>query len=162
MRAAQDAALASAACLVAPSAAVSTACVPACGRRALVAPPVTGAPPPVERRPPARRGGGGTRAGLRHPGADRALAPRRGRDRGDHLIMNVAQTNLQLYNQLLRHGLPRDRLVVVHRAYELLTRLYAGYYQGDGKPFVAHGVGVASILDTLDQPAEFVALGLVH
>src|SRR5437763_1332239 len=77
-------------------------------------------------------------------------------------MATVAQTNIQLYNQLRRQGLSREALVLVHRAYELLTTLYPGYYQGDGKPFVAHGVGVASILATLGQPAEIVALGLLH
>jgi (p)ppGpp synthase/HD superfamily hydrolase len=76
--------------------------------------------------------------------------------------VTVAQTNIQLYNQLRRQGLRRDALVLVHRAYELLTTLYPGYYQGDGKPFVAHGVGVASILATLGQPPEIVALGVLH
>lgn len=76
--------------------------------------------------------------------------------------MQVAQTNLQLYNQLRQQGLDRDELVLVHRAYELLTTLYSGYYQGDGKPFVAHGVGVASILAGLGQPADIVATGLLH
>lgn len=76
--------------------------------------------------------------------------------------MTVAQTNIQLYNQLRRQGLSRDELVLVHRAYELLATLYSGYYQGDGKPFVAHGVGVASILAELGQPAEIVAMGLLH
>lgn len=76
--------------------------------------------------------------------------------------VQVAQTNIQLYNQLRQRGLDTDELVLVHRAYELLTTLYSGYYQGDGKPFVAHGVGVASILVGLGQPAEIVAMGLLH
>ena len=76
--------------------------------------------------------------------------------------MQIAQTNLQLYNQLRAKGLPLDDLVLVHRAYELLTTLYPGHFQADGKPFVAHGVGVASILAELDQPAEIVAAGLIH
>ena len=76
--------------------------------------------------------------------------------------MRIAQTNIQLYNQLRRRGLDRKELVLVHRAYELLTTLYSGYYQGDGKPFVAHGIGVASILAELGQPADIVAVGLVH
>ena len=50
----------------------------------------------------------------------------------------------------------------MHQSYELLITLYPGYYQADGKPFVAHGVGVASILAELDQPAELVAVGLLH
>lgn len=76
--------------------------------------------------------------------------------------MKIAQTNIQLYNQLRDGNLPTNELVLVHRAYELLTTLYSGYYQGDGKPFVAHGVGVASILAELGQPADVVALGLLH
>jgi hypothetical protein len=74
----------------------------------------------------------------------------------------VAQTNIQLYNQLRGQGRSGGELVLVHRAYELLTTLYPGYYQGDGKPFVAHGVGVASILADLAQPGRIVALGLLH
>lgn len=76
--------------------------------------------------------------------------------------VTVAQTNIQLYNQLRRRGLGRDELMLAHRAYELLATLYAGYYQGDGKPFVAHGVGVASIVADLGQPAEIVATALLH
>jgi (p)ppGpp synthase/HD superfamily hydrolase len=76
--------------------------------------------------------------------------------------VRIAQTNIQLYNQLREAGRSLDELVTVHRAYELLTTLYPGYYQSDGKPFVAHGVGVASILGWLDQPAEIVAVGLLH
>jgi (p)ppGpp synthase/HD superfamily hydrolase len=76
--------------------------------------------------------------------------------------MQVAQTNLQLYNQLREKGLPLEDLVLVHRGYELLTTLYPAHFQADGKPFVAHGVGVASIVAGLDQPAEIVAVGLLH
>jgi (p)ppGpp synthase/HD superfamily hydrolase len=76
--------------------------------------------------------------------------------------VKIAQTNLQLFNQLRERELPLDELVEIRRAYELLTTLYAGHYQADGKPFAAHGVGVASILAWLDQPAEIVAMGLLH
>jgi hypothetical protein len=76
--------------------------------------------------------------------------------------VRIAQTNIQLYNQLREAGRTVDELVAVHRAYELATTLYSGYYQADGKPFVAHGAGVASILGWLDQPAEILAVGLLH
>ncbi|MGI9185787.1 MAG: DUF6817 domain-containing protein [Solirubrobacteraceae bacterium] len=76
--------------------------------------------------------------------------------------MRVAQTNVQLYNELRARDLALAELVLVHRAYELLTTLYPGYYQADGKPFVAHGVGVASILGHLGQPGDIVAVGLLH
>jgi (p)ppGpp synthase/HD superfamily hydrolase len=76
--------------------------------------------------------------------------------------MRIAQTNIQLYNQLREAGRSSEELVAVHRAYQFLSKLYPGYYQADGKPFVAHGVGVASILAWLDQPVDFVAVGLLH
>ena len=76
--------------------------------------------------------------------------------------MSVAQTNIQLYNQLRGRGLPLEDLLLVQRAYELLTTLYSGFYQADGKPFVAHPVGVASIVAELGQPAEIVAVALLH
>lgn len=74
----------------------------------------------------------------------------------------VAQTNLQLYNQLLERGWPREDLLRVRRAYDLASLLHAGYYQADGKPFVCHAVGVASILCLAGFPADFVAFGLLH
>jgi Domain of unknown function (DUF6817) len=74
----------------------------------------------------------------------------------------VAQTNLQLYNQLRAQGYGEEELLVVHRAYEFLITIYPGYYQADGKPFVAHTVGVASILAHLHLPTEFIAAGLLH
>ena len=74
----------------------------------------------------------------------------------------VAQTNLQLYNQLRAQGYSDEQLAVVHRAYEFLITIYPGYYQADGKPFVTHCVGVASILGYLNFPIAFVAVGLLH
>jgi (p)ppGpp synthase/HD superfamily hydrolase len=74
----------------------------------------------------------------------------------------IAQTNLQLYNQLRAQGYSDEQLAVVHRAYEFLITVYPGYYQADGKPFVAHTVGVASILGYLNFPVDFVAVGLLH
>jgi len=74
----------------------------------------------------------------------------------------IAQTNLQLYNQLRERGMALDDLALVHRAYELNTRLYSGYFDSCGRPFVSHGVGVASVLAEIGQPAEIVAFGLLH
>jgi hypothetical protein len=76
--------------------------------------------------------------------------------------MRVAQTNLQLYNQLRERGMPLGDMVLVHRAYELLISLYTGCFQGDDKPFVAHGIGTASILAEIGQPAEVLAFGMLH
>jgi hypothetical protein len=77
-------------------------------------------------------------------------------------MMRVAQTNLQLYNQLRERGDSLDDLRIVHGAYELLCSLYPGYFQADGKPFVCHGVGVASIVAELGRPANVIAAALVH
>ncbi len=74
----------------------------------------------------------------------------------------VAQTNLQLYNQLRRDNRSDDDLRLVRTAYELAVTHYSGYFGADRKPFVAHTVGVASILARLDQPALLVAAGLLH
>jgi len=74
----------------------------------------------------------------------------------------VAQTNLQLYNQLRRQGRSDDELRLVRAAYELSVTHYSGYFHGDRKPFVAHTVGVASILACLGQPAFVVAAGALH
>ena len=74
----------------------------------------------------------------------------------------VAQTNLQLYNQMLAQGRNNDELALVKGAYDLAALLYSAHYQSDGKPFISHSVGVASILCHLRLPAEVVAFGLVH
>lgn len=76
--------------------------------------------------------------------------------------MRVAQTNVQLYNQLRGQGYSLDDVVLVHRAYELALRLYSGHYMANGRPFAAHSVGVASIVASVDQPSEVVAAGLLH
>jgi hypothetical protein len=74
----------------------------------------------------------------------------------------VAQTNLQLYNQMLAAGRSEYDLRRVREAYELAMRLFAGQYRANGKPFVAHLVGVASILAAQDRPVETIVAGLLH
>ncbi len=74
----------------------------------------------------------------------------------------VAQTNLQLYNQMIASGrLPED-LRHARDAYELALRAFAGQFRANGKPFVAHLVGVAGILAAHEQPTEVVLAGLLH
>jgi hypothetical protein len=80
----------------------------------------------------------------------------------EEFVAPIAQTNLQLYNQLLEQRRPSEELALVRRAYQLASLLYSGHYQGDGKPFVCHSVGVASILARLNLPGEFIAVGLIH
>ena len=73
-----------------------------------------------------------------------------------------AQTNLQLYGQLLSAGRPEQELRLIRDTYELALGLFAAQYRGNGKPFVSHLVGVASILTAHWQPIETIAAGLLH
>lgn len=74
----------------------------------------------------------------------------------------IAQTNIQLYNQLCRQGRSLAELTRVHAAYELAVQLFAGQYRANGKPFVAHLAGTASVLACFEQPTTVVAAGLLH
>ena len=74
----------------------------------------------------------------------------------------IAQTNIQLFNQLRRIGMVEEDMALIRRAYDLSMKLYSGYFQADGKPFVCHGAGVASIVAYLGLPAEIVAAGCIH
>jgi hypothetical protein len=77
-------------------------------------------------------------------------------------VHEIAQTNLQLYNQLVARGWPDDELARARRAYELATELFAGQMRPSGKTFVAHVVGVASIVATCTDDREAVLAALVH
>jgi glycosyltransferase involved in cell wall biosynthesis len=80
----------------------------------------------------------------------------------DWSMRDVAQTHLQLYRQLRFQKRSGKDFSKIHQAYELATVLYSGYYQADGKPFIAHSVGVASILAHLGLDGDFIAAGLLH
>lgn len=74
----------------------------------------------------------------------------------------IAQTNLQLYNQLRLEGRSADDLALIRRCYELSVALYTGAFQGDGKPFVAHTTGVASIVGQLGVSSVIVGAACIH
>jgi hypothetical protein len=74
----------------------------------------------------------------------------------------IAQTNLQLYEQLTERGFAGSDLAAIRGAYDLATSLFAGVYRASGKPFVAHLVGTASLLAALGAPARLVTAGLLH
>lgn len=75
---------------------------------------------------------------------------------------NYAQTNLQLYGQMLSSGRPEKELRLARDAYELALCLFAAQYRGNGKPFVSHLVGVASILAAQRRPIDTITAGLLH
>jgi (p)ppGpp synthase/HD superfamily hydrolase len=73
-----------------------------------------------------------------------------------------AQTNIQLLNQLHRSGYGAADLNTVVSAYELAIVLMTGSFRASGKTFIAHLVGTASILGSLQVPSPLVAAGLLH
>src|SRR4051794_35545495 len=74
----------------------------------------------------------------------------------------LAQTNLQLYNQLVARGWSASQLARTRRAYELMTDLFAGQLRPSGKTFLAHLVGTASALATAGARADLLDAGLLH
>jgi len=74
----------------------------------------------------------------------------------------VAQTILQLYNQLLESGSSTEDVVYIQKVYELSVSVFSGRCQASGKNFIAHVVGTASILASLALPMDVVAAGLIH
>jgi HD domain len=75
---------------------------------------------------------------------------------------HFAQTNLQLYNQLLSTGYTGGDLALIRRCYDLASELFSASYRPTSKPFLAHLVGTASILAWLKAPISSVATGLLH
>ncbi len=75
---------------------------------------------------------------------------------------SFAQTNLQLFNQLRRHNYPSQDLQLIVECYALVTQLFTGAFRPSGKTFIAHLVGTASILTSLQQPITVIAAGLLH
>ncbi len=73
-----------------------------------------------------------------------------------------SQTNLQLYNQMLRSGYSADDLELVMRCYGCAVRHLSGEYRSHGKPFITHLIGTASVLVALQAPAPVVGAGLLH
>jgi (p)ppGpp synthase/HD superfamily hydrolase len=73
-----------------------------------------------------------------------------------------AQTIPQLYCQLQRAGYSVGEMCCIRDAYELAMVLFSGRFQASGKAFISHVVGTASILASLQLPAEVVAAGLLH
>lgn len=74
----------------------------------------------------------------------------------------LAQTNIQLFNQLMASGYLSEEMVLMHRCYETAMHLFRGMFRPSGKPFVAHLIGTASILAAQKASATVVAAGLLH
>jgi hypothetical protein len=80
----------------------------------------------------------------------------------ESIMPNYAQTNLQLFNQLLSQGYTQENLQRVHTTYELGRLLFSGRFTASGRSQLVHCVGTASILGFWNAPAHLVVAGLVH
>lgn len=73
-----------------------------------------------------------------------------------------AQTNLQLYRQLIEAGWSEHDLARTRAAHDLSCELFAGCYRPSNKAFIAHLVGTASALAAWGEPPDTVLAGLLH
>lgn len=74
----------------------------------------------------------------------------------------IAQTNLQLFNQMMSSNYSLQEIEFVGCAYELASESFNCRFRGSGKPLLCHLVGVASILVAIRRPVETVVAGLLH
>ena len=73
-----------------------------------------------------------------------------------------AQTNVQLYQQLRELGWDGSELAAVARCYELAMVVVAGQYRSNGRPFVSHLSGTASVVAASGGGAVLVKTALLH
>ncbi|MFQ3612353.1 MAG: DUF6817 domain-containing protein [Cyanobacteriota bacterium] len=77
-------------------------------------------------------------------------------------MQSYAQTNLQLFNQVLQQNYSLEDLQQLAKAYRVTIELFTGMFRPSGKTFVAHLVGTASILASLNLSIDVVIAGLLH
>ena len=78
------------------------------------------------------------------------------------LTAQIAQTHLQLFQQMRAGGYSTAELAMVAQAYRLATKLFANRFRCCGRPFVAHLVGTSGALVWLQCPIHMVVAGLLH
>jgi (p)ppGpp synthase/HD superfamily hydrolase len=77
-------------------------------------------------------------------------------------VAEIAQTNLQLYRQLLQREWDESALQLVAEAYQLAVVLFTARFRPSRKPFVCHLVGTASVVAAQGARAEIVVAALLH
>jgi (p)ppGpp synthase/HD superfamily hydrolase len=78
------------------------------------------------------------------------------------IAIPVTRTYTGLLATLASSGYDAEALARVRHTYHLARRLLAGLHNGDGRPFVDHMVGLASLLHHYGQPPAVVIAGLLH
>jgi (p)ppGpp synthase/HD superfamily hydrolase len=73
-----------------------------------------------------------------------------------------AQTNVQLYAQLLELRWPEADLLRIRAGHDLATQVHAARFRASGRPFLAHLAGTASLLAWLGAGPDVVLAGLLH
>ena len=76
--------------------------------------------------------------------------------------MTIAQTSVELFNQLQDQGLSTGDLQRLRGAYGFAMTLFAGRMHPSGKPYLAHCVGAASAVASIGAPTDVVAAALLH
>ena len=74
----------------------------------------------------------------------------------------VARNIVELFDQLRRGQYSKEEMALVRRAYQVAMALFSARFQSSGRVFLAHLVGTASLLVSLEQPTHLVAAGLLH
>ena len=77
-------------------------------------------------------------------------------------MLAVAQTILQLSNQMLRLEYSDRDLGELRVTYDLARELFSGLFRPSGKTFIAHLIGTASILANCLTDIGVVKAGLMH
>jgi hypothetical protein len=90
-------------------------------------------------------------------GGQRAADLDRPMDRGE-----LAQSRFALREQAIARGYPEDEVRGLERACDLATLLFDGLYRPDGRPFLSHVIGTASVLVRYDIQTSVVQSGLMH
>jgi hypothetical protein len=77
-------------------------------------------------------------------------------------VGQIAQTHLQLFQQMRSKSYSAADLAKVAAAYQAATKLFANRFRPCGRPFVSHLVGTSAILVWLKAPIPIVIAGLLH
>jgi (p)ppGpp synthase/HD superfamily hydrolase len=77
-------------------------------------------------------------------------------------VAQMAQTHLQLFQQMRSKGYSEAELTRVAQAYQVAIKLFANRFRPCGRPFVSHLVGASAILVWLRVPIQMVVAELLH
>ncbi|OOZ40611.1 hypothetical protein BOW53_07095 [Solemya pervernicosa gill symbiont] len=77
-------------------------------------------------------------------------------------MYKYAQTNIQLYSQLRALNFDINAVELIFKAYELSLELFPSHFRANGRPFLCHLVGTASIMAEHKFRVELVAAALLH